>query len=378
MKQLTNSISAFFALIRGGLWEQKAQLMPYGEVDYEEIMRLAEEQSIVGLVTAGLEHVVDVKVPQEWVLQFIGETLQIEQQNKEMNAFVAKLIEKLRKEDVYAILVKGQGIAQCYERPLWRVNGDVDLLLSNDNYRKAKKILMPLASSVEEENYKALHLGMTIDQWVVELHGTLKSCSMSKMDKVIDEAQKDIFYCGNVRSWMNGRTSVFLPAPDNDVFFVFTHILKHFFDGGIGLRQLCDLCRLLWIYRDTINIDLLEKRLKKARILTEWKAFAALSVEFLGMPIKAMPLYSLDKKWTKKAERIMAYIMDLGNFGHNREIGLQPSASLLSRKLNSLGLYTGDGIRQFCIFPLDSIRVWLGVMRKGISTIFNGKEDKGK
>ena len=44
--------------------------MPYGEVDYAEVMRLAQEQAVVGLVAAGLEHVTDVKVPQVWALQF--------------------------------------------------------------------------------------------------------------------------------------------------------------------------------------------------------------------------------------------------------------------------------------------------------------------
>ena len=38
---------------------------------------------------------------------------------------------------------------------------------------------------------------------------------------------------------------VFLPAPDCDVVFLFTHILHHFFFEGIGLRQFCDLCRFL-------------------------------------------------------------------------------------------------------------------------------------
>ena len=33
---------------------------------------------MVGLVAAGLEHVIDVKVPQVWALQFAGQTLQLE------------------------------------------------------------------------------------------------------------------------------------------------------------------------------------------------------------------------------------------------------------------------------------------------------------
>ncbi len=136
---LDNNQQAFFELLRAGLLEKEARLAHFNTIDYSAILELAEEQSIVGLVTAGMEHVTDVKVPQEWLLQFIGETLQIEQQNKEMNAFVAKLIELLRKQDVYTLLVKGQGIALCYERPLWRASGDVDLFLNDTNYERAKR-----------------------------------------------------------------------------------------------------------------------------------------------------------------------------------------------------------------------------------------------
>ncbi len=55
--------------------------------------RLAEEQSVIGLVSAGLDwfRVNDSRftVSQTIALQFIGQTLQIEQRNKAMNAFVA-------------------------------------------------------------------------------------------------------------------------------------------------------------------------------------------------------------------------------------------------------------------------------------------------
>ena len=145
-----NIIEVFFALVRAGLWETDVKLAAYGEIDYETILRLAREQSIVGLVAAGLEHVVDVKVPQMWALQFAGETIQIEQRNKEMNNFIAEIVDKMRNVGIYTLLVKGQGIAQCYDKPLWRSCGDVDLFLSDDNYEKAKAFLMPMASSVEK------------------------------------------------------------------------------------------------------------------------------------------------------------------------------------------------------------------------------------
>ena len=52
-----NTQQAFFALVRAGLWEKEVRLLPYGEVDYSEVMRLAQEQAVVGLVAAGLGHV---------------------------------------------------------------------------------------------------------------------------------------------------------------------------------------------------------------------------------------------------------------------------------------------------------------------------------
>ena len=64
--------------------------------------------------------------------------------------------------------MKGQGIAQCYEKPLWRSSGDIDLLLSDSNYDKAKKVLIPLATDVETEYTHFKHVGMTIDGWVVD------------------------------------------------------------------------------------------------------------------------------------------------------------------------------------------------------------------
>ena len=234
----------FFALIRAGLWgcSNDDLILDLNKgVDWNEVYQLAQEQSVLGLLLQGIEEVkakgIELSVPKTMLLQWIGEVQMIEQRNKEMNAFVADIIEKLRKGYVYAILVKGQGIAQCYEKPLWRSCGDIDLLLSGDNYIKAKSILASFASSVEEENIKAQHLGLVMLNWIVELHGTLRSCCLPRMDKVIDDVVNDVFWGGNNRIWENKSANIPLPSPDNDVFLIFTHILKHFFYGGIGIRH---------------------------------------------------------------------------------------------------------------------------------------------
>jgi len=358
----SNNLKVFFALVRAGLWEKDAQLSQNGIIDFNEVYRLAEEQSVVGLVAAGIEHVVDVKIPQAVALSFVGASLQLEQRNISMNLFVADLIDRMRKEDIHALIVKGQGIAQCYERPLWRACGDVDLLLNDDNYSKAKQYLYTIANSFEKESGK--HLGFMLDSWVVELHGWLRCGLSKKMDKIIDEVQESVFCNKEVRRWMNGNTQIFLPEVNDDVIFIFSHFIKHFYRGGLGLRQICDWCRLLWTYRDDIDCAKLEKRLRKMGLMTEWKVFASYVVEYLGMPDKAMPLYDNNSKMKRKAGRINRFIIKVGNFGHNRDA--KKEYPFVVRKVKSFGLRVSDAIQHAFIFPIDSFCFLLKITFNGI------------
>ena len=364
---------AFFALLQAGLWEQEVQLLPYGEIDFEALLQLAEEQSVVGLVAAGIEHVTDRKPQKKDVLQFIGRTVQLEQRNQAMNYFIGVIVEKMREAGVYTLLVKGQGVAQCYERPLWRSCGDVDFLLDEENFDKALSFLTPLAQSVDREESYSRHIGMTIDPWVVELHGSLLCGLSSRMDREIDEIQVDCFVGGNIRSWKNGDTDVILPGVDNDILFIFTHFLKHFYKGGIGLRQICDWCRLLWTYREQIDVSLLEKRLHSMGLMSEWKAFGAFAMEYLCMPEDAMPLYSADAKWKRKAARICSFIMEVGNFGHNRDTSYYSKYPFLIRKAISMGWRIGDLFRHARIFPLDSLRFLPKIMYDGLRSAVKGE-----
>lgn len=356
---LNNNQIAFLKLISAGLWEKDARLLPLGKVDYNEVMSLAEEQSVVGLVTAGLEHIVDTSIPKEELLTFIGSTLQIEERNKAMNSFIARLVDKMRKEDIYTLLVKGQGVAQCYERPLWRSAGDVDLYLSNTNYEKAKAFLIPLAQHVEEEDQNKRHQGLTIDGWIVELHGTMHTYISRRINKVNDEVHRDIFFNGNVRSWNDNGVQVFLPSANNDVIIIFNHFINHFYGEGVGLRQICDWCRLLWTYKDSLNHRLLESRIRKAGLMSEWKAFAAFAVNFLGMPEEAMPFYEDKPSMHRKAEKICNLVLETGNFGQNKDESYRRKYSGLTGNFITAWRRFKEFARIAVIFPWNAPRFYM-------------------
>ncbi len=373
MKQLDKGTLVFLELLRAGLWEQEVWLLRFGSVDYSRLYDMAQEQSVVGLIAAGLKHVVDTNVPQEIELIFLGNTIQLEKRNNAMNSFIGVTIEKMRRTGIYTLLMKGQGIAQCYERPQWRASGDIDFLLIEDNFDKALRFLSPLASSIDENDSYKKHLPMTIDSWLVELHGTLRGGLRRRMDKVLDDVQHEIFCSDEARSWMDNGIQVFLPKADEDVVYVFSHFLQHFFRGGIGLRQICDWCRLLWTYRKEIDTSLLESRIRKMGAMTEWKAFATLAVDFLGMPADAMPFYSQSACRQRKSRRIMNMVLETGNFGKKRDKSYFKKYPFVVYKTISLFRNTWDSIRQAFIFPLDSLIVWWVMFLQGVTTALKGK-----
>ena len=360
---------AFFTLIQAGLWEQNVRVLSYESLNFDVLYELANEQSVVGLVAAGLEHIEDRRVTKAEAVLFLKRVLFLEERNNAMNRFINELVEKMREAGVFSLLVKGQGVAQCYARPQWRSAGDVDILLDSENYDKARALLISKASFVDTEDRRRLHQGMTIDSWTVELHGTMHTELSHRINAGVDAVQKDIFMNGMVRAWNNNGKDVFLPAPNNDAIIIFTHILEHFFIGGVGLRQICDWCRLLWTYREEINSAILESWLNNMGIMSEWKAFGFFAVSYLGMPEEAMPFYESQSYLARKSRRICRRILKTGNMGHNTDQSYRSNYPKLIEKTITFFYRLGEFFNLSLIFPLDSPRFFLTYVTRKARTV---------
>ena len=280
------------------------------------------------------------------------------------------------------------------------------------NYEKAKRVLVPLASEVETEYVGSKHLGMTIGDWIVELHGSLRVGLPNKINRVLDDIKTDTFNRGNMRSWMNGRTQVLLLGKENDIVYVFVHFFNHFYKEGVGLRQLCDWCRLMWTYRDEIDVKKIEGCIQEMGLVSEWKAFYNLASRYLGMPDldsqdsqarmsdqrSSARLTSVesatsrhssnnfgsehdsitdfmvcDSRFDKKADRIMEFVLKAGNMGHNRDMSHFSKYPYLIRKCVSMGRRIGDLINHARIFPLDSLRFFPRIMFNGVRSAMRGE-----
>lgn len=284
----------------------------------------------------------------------MGTALQLEQRNQTLNDFLIWLVKRLREEHVYPVLVKGQGVAQYYERPAWRASGDIDLLLGTDGYSKAKEILIPIADRVDEEETNNKHQALSIRGVEIELHGKMPFLLSKKADDVIDPVIEESVSKGNDRVWRYANTEIVLPSPDNDVILVFTHFLHHFFIEGVGLRQICDWCRLLWIYKDGLDHQLLGRRLREMGLMSEWQVFGSLAVNQLGVPHEAMPFYDDRSCYSRKANRVLAHVLKSGNLGHNNDLSYRTKYSGITYKLVATWRRFWDYISLVPVFPIDA------------------------
>ena len=79
-----------------------------------------------------------------------------------------------------------------------------------------------------------------------------------------------------------------------------------------------------------------------------------------------MPLYSGKRKLARKAARVLAFIMETGNFGQNRDKSYYEKYPVVVYKAISLWRNTSDSLRHFMISPKDAARVWLLRLRDGV------------
>ena len=92
-------------------------------------------------------------------------------------------------------------------------------------------------------------------------------------------------------------------------------------------------------------------------LMSEWKAFTAFAIDYLGMPVEATQGYlSLDhnSKYRRKAKKINDFILMTGNFGHNRDLSYRIKYTGTMYYLVSLWRRLKDFIEIAKIFPLDA------------------------
>ena len=242
-----NDITAFFAFQRYCLGYKGDMSRVIAGMNWQELYSFASKQALLGLCFEGIERL-GKEYPEELRLNPIGRELlmtwmgkvqQIRRQNMKVNAVAGKLFAMLREDGMRCCVLKGQGNALMYPNPYSRTPGDIDVWINASRER-----IMEYAQKRFElgDDIRLQHLETSLDGVPVELH--FFPCSMNNP---IYHARLQKWFrrnadqqCSNIVSLPDGAGDVAVPTTAFNVVYQLTHLYHHFFDEGIGMRQIID------------------------------------------------------------------------------------------------------------------------------------------
>ena len=290
-------------------------------MNWQQLYSFVSKQAILGLCFEGIERLgkeypEELKVNpigRELLMIWMGKAQQIRRQNMRVNAVAGKLFSMLKEDGMRCCVLKGQGNALMYPNPYSRTPGDIDVWIDASRER-----IMEYAQKKFElgDNIRLQHLETSLDGVPVELH--FFPCSMNNP---IYHARLQKWFrrnadlqCSNVVSLPDGAGDIAIPTTAFNVVYQLTHLYHHFFDEGIGMRQIIDYYFVASMLN--VNCEMLTWLQKDLKHLGLWKFAGAVMYvlhEALGLSEEKM-IAPMDEK---RGRLLLAEILDGGNFGRH-------------------------------------------------------------
>ena len=289
-------------------------------MDWQNLYSFASKQALLGFCFDGIERLGEEypeelkqnPIGRELLMTWMGKAQQIRRQNMKVNVVASKLYSMLREDGLRCCILKGQGNALIYPNPYSRNPGDIDVWVNAERdslteYAKEHFVL--------EDDVRYHHIETTMDGVPVELH--FFPCTMNNP---IYHARLQRWFkrnadlqCSNVVSLPDGIGEIAIPTMAFNAVYQLTHLYHHFFDEGIGMRQIIDYYFVLVKSeeRRVKNLTALQRELKHLGL---WKFAGAVMYvlhEVLGISEEKMNV-PMDEK---RGKLLLAEILNGGNFG---------------------------------------------------------------
>ena len=242
-----NEALVFFAYLRFCLGHKGNISRVVAGMNWQELYSFASKQALLGLCFDGIERLgkeypEELKqnpIGRELLMTWMGKAQQIRRQNLKVNAVASKLFSMLREDGLRCCILKGQGNALMYPNPYSRTPGDIDVWINASRER----IIEYASKKFElEDDIRLQHLGISLDGVPVELH--FFPCSMNNP---IYHARLQKWFrrnadlqCSHIVGLPDGAGDIAIPTTAFNVVYQLTHLYHHFFDEGIGMRQIID------------------------------------------------------------------------------------------------------------------------------------------
>ena len=288
------------------------------DADWKVMYAIAKKQALIGVLFHGIKQLPKELAPDAGLLmQWMGMAQKIRQQNIRLFLDSAK-----------------------------RTSGDIDIYLDGGRNRVMQYINKVCPNQVMRYH----HVDFPVMKSAIEVHFTpsymffpVHNRRMQKRFKKVMDLQ-----CSNIVTLPDGYGEITVPTTSFNVIYILSHLYRHVFTEGIGLRQLLDYYFVLvkW-HTDLTNLTESNKSLPQMmqistdldalrhelKYLGLWKFAGAVMYvlhETLGLPEEKM-IAPVD---VNEGRFLLAEIMQGGNFGqYDTRLGSKENEGKLHRYL---------------------------------------------
>lgn len=229
----------FFDFLRFCIGSAKEIPGSLKEVDWKELYAIAKKQALLGVLFHGIQRLPKELAPeQKLLMQWMVMAEQIRKQNIRLFQDSVKVCKNFENEGFANCILKGQGNALLYPDPYMRTPGDIDIYLSGGR----RKIMKYVDQVCPNQVMRYHHVDFPVMKTAIEVHLTpsymffpVHNCRMQKWFKEVMGLQ-----CSNVVTLPDGYGEITVPTMNFNVIYILSHLYRHIFTEGIGLRQLLD------------------------------------------------------------------------------------------------------------------------------------------
>lgn len=212
----------------------------------------------------------------------------------------------------YSVL-KGLASAYYYPDASLRDMGDVDFLVGEADYEKAKSAVLGIGFNIDHGDEKdSIHIAYKrMPRSIWEQHRSINGIPDTATGKLIKK-ETDRIIETSVTITAEGATCR-IPDAFHHGLIMLLHLIAHMTSEGIGLRHLCDWA----VFAESIENDefseLFEKKLKNFGLWRFAQIMTLTSQQYLGISHKEWAQNeTIDKE---HLENVMTDILNGGNFG---------------------------------------------------------------
>ena len=278
--------------------------------DWNALYITAQKQALTGVLFHGIKQLPKELAPNTSLLiLWMGMAQKIKQQNIRLFMDSAKVCKKFKQVGFRNCILKGQGNALLYPDSYIRTPGDIDIYLAGGR----TKVMQYVNKVCPNQVMRYHHVDFPVMKTEIEVHFTpsymffpIHNLRMQKWFKEVMDLQ-----CSNVVTLPDGYGEITVPTMSFNVIYNLSHLYRHVFTEGIGLRQLIDY---YYIVKNDELLGIRDSLQRELKHLGLWKFAGAVMYvlhEVLGLPKENM-IAPMDHK---EGKFLLDEIMCGGNFG---------------------------------------------------------------